>query len=44
MLVRRLVELKEGEIERMNEINKLHEEAVSMHVQIKQRCKQEDCA
>ena len=31
-LVRRLVELKEGEIERMNEINKLHEEAVSASV------------
>ena len=30
--MRRLVELKEGEIERMNEINKLHEEAVSASV------------
>lgn len=28
-LIKRLVELKENEVERMNQINKLHEEAVS---------------
>lgn len=30
LLVRRLVELKEKEIERMDQINMLHEEAVSV--------------
>ncbi|GAX77778.1 hypothetical protein CEUSTIGMA_g5221.t1 [Chlamydomonas eustigma] len=35
MLVRRLVELKEGEIGRMNEINKLHEEALEQAINMR---------